>query len=392
MPTRTDRPSDAILLARSPQMARVPLRPLRAVLLIHLATVGLCRETSLIAAQGPGLSNGRFAEASACERPDSKTSLFETVPEDPEAATSGFTWPVAPPPRPGFLAVARDSIFGMSDPPPWRPLALGSVSEGWRDPWVPPPNGSSGALRKGWIGAPDGVSIRLFIATFAEDFRVVQGGNAYRSRFDLYTPLSRRLLVITSIPTINSNSPSFTLPTWDPGSSLGRVGRPPGRGTSFGDLTVTSRLMLAESQDFSLVAQLTAQAPTGSTSSGAGRAIITPGIQFWSDIGRRRALRGSFNVGSGLNGPGGGTTLLSQLAIGRTYTSHETPLIGDLTFYLAANVIDQISPTTLNTVTLGPGFRVHLGHEYNLLGAATIPVTAPFPYAVGCSIWFAKNF
>ena len=200
------------------------------------------------------------------------------------------------------------------------------------------------------------------------------------------------MLLITTIPYVNANSPSFNLGTSDFGSSGAATNQKNGRGTSFGDITLTPRVMLKETQDLSLSVQLAIQTPTGSTDSGAGRAILTPGVQFWQDIGRGFALRGGFNVGVGVNKPGTGTTLISQLAIGQTITPHDKPIFGDLTYYLALNASNQVAPTSLTTVTLGPGFRTHLGRNYYLLGALTVPVTAPHPYDESLTFWLMKTF
>ncbi len=316
---------------------------------------------------------------------------FET-PAQPVLAP--ITYPVRDRPR-GFFAVARESIFGPADNPPWTPLPLRTFfSEGWRDPWTAPPNGSGGAPRQGWIGAADGNFYRLYWLSYIEAFHTSGAPNGYTQRVNIYTPLSRRLLLITTIPSVNANTPSFNLGTADFGSSGASVRgqTPKGTGTSFGDLTITPRLMLKETQDLSLSVQLTVQIPTGRTGSGAGKAILSPGIQFWRDIGRGWAIRGGFNAGTGVNNAGRGETLVSQLAIGQTITAHDVPIFGDFTYYLATNVSNQIAPTSLTTVTLGPGYRTHLGHDWYSLGAVTVPVTGPHPFDESLTLWLMKTF
>ena len=296
--------------------------------------------------------------------------------------------------RPGFFEVARESIFDPADYAPWTPLSLRTFfSEGWRDAWIAPPNGSGGAPRQGWIGAADGNFYRLYWLSYIESFHTSGAPNGYTSRINIYTPLSRRLLLITTIPIVNANSPSFNLGTADFGSSGAAVnGMAKGTGTSFGDLTITPRFMLKETQDLSLSMQVTVQIPTGRTGSGAGKAIISPAIQFWRDIGGGWAIRGAVNSGTGTSNVSRGETIVSQLAIGRTITPHDTPIFGDLTFYLSTNVSNQIAPTALTTVTLGPGYRTHLGNDWYSLGAVTIPVTGPHPFDESLALWLMKTF
>ena len=143
--------------------------------------------------------------------------------------------------------------------------------------------------------------------------------------------MSRRLLILTKTPYVNASSPSLNLATWTFGTSGASTNRAAGRGTSFGDLTLTPRVMLAESQARSLSAEFTVQIPTGSTRSGAGRAILSPGVHFWADLGRRWSARGGFNVSEGVNRPGSGSTLTSQLAVGQTITPHDAQIFGDFT-------------------------------------------------------------
>ena len=331
--------------------------------------------------------------------PQPGASAFESPPAPGPAPGAGspFDGPLAYPirqRRPGFFEVARESIFGPADYAPWTPLPLGTFfSEGWRDAWIAPPNGSGGAPRQGWIGAADGNFYRLAWISYIESFHTSGAPNGYTSRINIYTPLSRRLLLITTIPTVNANSPSFNLGTADFGSSGAAVnGQFKGTGTSFGDITITPRFMLKETKDLSLSMQLTVQIPTGRTGSGAGKAIVSPGIQFWRDIGRGWAIRGAVNAGTGTSNVSRGETIVSQLAIGQTITPHDMPIFGDFTYYLATNISNQVAPNSLTTVTLGPGYRTHLGNDWYSLGAITIPVTGPHPFDESLALWLMKTF
>ena len=122
--------------------------------------------------------------------------------------------PTAPRVVQGVFGTIADSVFGHPDPDCWRPLPFSSLfSEGWNEAWVPSPNGSGGAPRQGWINAADGNMYRLWFFTFAEAFNQGPKGNAYLGAYTLYTPLSRRLLLITNIPFVLRNSAAAGCPS-----------------------------------------------------------------------------------------------------------------------------------------------------------------------------------
>ena len=77
---------------------------------------------------------------------------------------------------------------------------------------MPSPNGSGGAPRQGWINASDGNMYRLWFFTFGEAFNQGDKSNAYLGAYTLYTPLSRRLLLITNIPFVLRNNAGSGLP------------------------------------------------------------------------------------------------------------------------------------------------------------------------------------
>ena len=77
--------------------------------------------------------------------------------------------PTAPRVEMGLFDTITESIFGQPDPNTWRPLPLSTLfSEGWLEPWVPPPIGSGGAPRQGWINAVDGNPNSVWLFTFAD--------------------------------------------------------------------------------------------------------------------------------------------------------------------------------------------------------------------------------
>jgi hypothetical protein len=245
-----------------------------------------------------------------------------------------------------------ESICGKPDPDTWRPLPCSTLfSEGWLEPWVPSPNGSGGAPRQGWINAADGNFYRLWFFTFAQSFNQGSSSNAYLGAYTLYTPLSRRLLLITNIPFVERNVVTGGLPI--AGGPSGMTRRTTTRNqTTFGDLTFTPRVMLHETQDFSLTSELAVTVPTGNEPL-AGKTALTPAIGFWNNFAGRWVIRGAFGDLIPLGG-GGHDTLISQFALGCILTDHDVPLFGDFTLYVSAVADTPLSQGQRTNVTLTP--------------------------------------
>jgi hypothetical protein len=284
-----------------------------------------------------------------------------------------------------FSSVILESIFGQPDPDSWRPLPFSTLfSEGWLEPWVPSPNGSGGAPRQGWINAMDGNMYRLWFFTFAQAFNTAPLSNAYLGAYTLYTPLSRRLLLVTNIPFVVTNNASSGLPIINPAGPTATTRSQ----TTFGDISFTPRVLLHETQDFSLTSELAVTIPTG-RSPLEGKAALIPAIGFWSNFAGRWVIRGGTGVLIPTN-HGGGETLINQLAIGQTLTDHDVPLIGDFTYYLSAVVDTPLSNGADTSVTLTPGLRTHLGRDWYFLAGLPTPVTKQRIGEIGMIFWFMK--
>ena len=80
--------------------------------------------------------------------------------------------------------------------------------------------------RQGWINAADGNMYRLWFFTFGQAFNQGPKGNAYLGAYTLYTPLSRRLLLITNIPFVLRNNAGSGLPTINPSGLTAAVEGP----------------------------------------------------------------------------------------------------------------------------------------------------------------------
>jgi hypothetical protein len=286
----------------------------------------------------------------------------------------------------GIFDTITESVFGQPDPNTWRPLPLSTFfSEGWNEAWVPSPSGSGGAPRQGWINAMDGNFYRLWFFTFAQAFNSGPKGNAYLGAYTIFLPFSRRMDLIINVPFVLRNNTVSGQPI------IGPTGRPVQRTTShsgFGDITFTPRVLLHETQDFSLTAEVAVSTPTG-TEPLAGKALLTPAIGFWNNFAGRWVIRG----GVGCVIPtqrGGGETLISQLAVGQTLTAHDVPLFGDFTYYLSTVVHTPLSNGANTDVSLTPGIRTHLGRDWYFLAGLPIPVTKQRIADLGMIFWFMK--
>ena len=89
-------------------------------------------------------------------------------------------------------------------------------------------------------------------------------------------------------------------------------------------------------------------------------------------------------------GGGGTNTLISQLAIGRTFTEHDVRLFGDFTLYVSAVADTPLSHGQQTSATLTPGLRTHLGRDFYFLAGLPTPVTSQRIGDIGMILWFMK--
>jgi hypothetical protein len=94
------------------------------------------------------------------------------------------------------------------------------------------------------------------------------------------------------------------------------------------DVSFTPRVLLHETQDFSLTVDMTIVTPTGDDPL-AGKSALVPTLAFWHNIAGGWVIRGG--IGDLIPAEGDSTnTLIRQLAIGQTLTDRDAPLFGDL--------------------------------------------------------------
>ena len=288
----------------------------------------------------------------------------------------------------GCFDTIVESLCGKPDPNTWRPLTFSTLfSEGWNEAWVPSPNGSGGAPRQGWINAMDGNLYRLSFFTFAQAFNTQPKGNAYLGAYTILAPLNRRFEVIINIPfVIRNNDISGGLPIQNP---INATAKPLSTShTGFGDMSFTPRVLLHETKDFSLTGELAVVTPTGTPPISGNKTTLVPAFGIWTNVGGGWVVRGGLGLAIPTNGSG--DNLISQLAIGNTFTDHDVPLFGDFTLYLSAVANTPLGNGDLTSVTLTPGMRTHLGNDCYFLAGLPIPVTNERVGNIGMIFWFMK--
>ena len=324
----------------------------------------------------------------------SAAQVFEnmTAPEGVPVTGPTYYSPYGVAPTPsrvemGCLDTIVESLCGKPDPNTWRPLRFSTLfSEGWNEAWVPSPNGSGGAPRQGWINALDGNLYRLSFFTFAQAFNSQPKGNAYLGAYTILAPLNRRLELIINIPFVVRNNASSGLPILNPSNP--RATATTKSHSGFGDMSFTPRVLLHETKDFSLTSELAVVVPTGTEPLAGHTATLVPAFGLWSNIAGGWVIRGGLGLAIPMNGSG--DNLISQLAIGNTFTDHDVPLFGDFTVYLSSVVNTELANGNQTTVVLTPGMRTHLGHDCYFLAGLPIPVTEQRVGDIGMIFWFMK--
>ncbi len=286
-----------------------------------------------------------------------------------------------------FGQVILESIFGQPDADTWRPLPLSTLfSDGWHESWVPSPNGSGGAPRQGWINAADGNLYRLWFFTFAQGFNQAPKGNAYLGAYTLFAPLNRRMDLIINIPFVLRNNAVTGLPIIDPNNPT--TTKMSKSYSGFGDMSFTPRILVHETKDLSVTAELAITTPTGTQPLAGNTTLLTPAIAFWTNFSGGWVLRGGVGIAVPTNGSG--DNFISQLAIGQTLTGHDVPLFGDFTYYLSTVVNTPLSNGSQTSVTLTPGLRTHVGRDWYFLAGLPTPVTNARVAEIGMIFWFMK--
>jgi hypothetical protein len=134
--------------------------------------------------------------------------------------------------------------------------------------------------------------------------------------------------------------------------------------------------------------------PTGQTSTGSDRTVMIPYVAFYKDLWAGFSVRGAVGaeVPVDRNPNQRITTLTQSLAIGQTITSHDTPLFGDFTYYVCANVREDLNTGNTTFLSFTPGVRTHLGRDWFLLAGVEFPVTSNQGFRERFTVVLVKGF
>jgi hypothetical protein len=287
--------------------------------------------------------------------------------------------------------VVADSLWGKLDKKRWRPLSVTKLfTEGWNEAYEPVPHA---VPRQTWIGNADGAFYRLFV--LSGSYIGLNQGDASNFSSLLFTPLNRRLEIGWYLPW------RVAVPAAD-GS---------GQTAGFGDLTVTPRLMLHESERVSVTATTPVRLPTGDVPTGNGVTSVSPQIEFWTNPFSTTVIRGALgatvttglgaaslnvlaaNPWSGFNStPGPFDSVDARLAIGQYLTPSTGTFLGDTVVYLASNLHKGIEGERLTYLTVSPRFRTDLWQNWYFLGGVEVPVARPKPFEYSLTFQLIGNF
>ncbi len=245
----------------------------------------------------------------------------------------------------GCLAPAIASAQSQT----WTPLDNSAFASEFTQRWIPVPDGSSGAPRQGWLGAPDGFFTRE--VHLAYDFTDADGGDVDRVIARFNYPLSRRLWIGIEAPIYQQID---------------------GSGSGFGDVGVTAQVMLAETWDLSINAGLGFELPTGDDAIGAGEVFgVTPQINVWTDLGAGVSFRGRASYSSRDESGADGFGL--SLALGQTVTPASAEPLGQFTYSLALNWFEPDDAGD-SQVSLTPALRSRIQGNLFLLTGVEFPI------------------
>jgi hypothetical protein len=357
-----------------------------AALAVTLTFAGAARaQNPLPPLPAAGTPAARFAEVVDSATAPEVTPAPMTAPGPMYYPAYGAA-PTAPRVVTGIFDTITESLFGKPDPNTWRPLPLSTFfSEGWDEAWVPSPNGSGGAPRQGWINAMDGNLYRLWFFTFAQAFNSAPKGNAYLGSYTLLAPFNRRMELIINVPFIVRNNATSGLPILNPNNPTATVTK---SHSGFGDVSFTPRFLVYETKDFSLTTEMAVVTPTGNQPLAGNTTTLVPAFGVWNNFAGGWVIRGGLGLAIPMNGSG--DNLISQLAIGNTFTDHDVPLFGDFTCYLSTVVNTPLGKSDLTSVVLTPGMRTHLGNDWYFLAGLPIPLTNQRVGDIGMIFWFMK--
>ncbi len=231
----------------------------------------------------------------------------------------------------------------------WTPLEFDRFGDELTEKWIPVPNGDSGAPRQGWLATADGFFTRE--AHLAYDYVDGRGFDSHEVLARFNHPISRRLWAGIEVPFFQQS----------------------GSVRDFGDVTLTTLVMLHESRNVSINAGVGWRLPTGTVALGNQVFAAQPQLNFWSDVGSGFSLRG--RVGYEFANANRPDNFVLNATFGQTVTKHSDAPFGDLSWYLATNWREPTGGRGQSFVSLTPGMRTHVGGNLFLLAGVEFPVT-----------------
>ncbi len=354
-------------------LLRAVLRPLAACMLSGVLSGWLGTPT-------------RAQEAPAPPAPLDAAAVLGDVAAPPAVVAPALPPPVLVEnqPAPSVLGIIGASLFGeeVYDKNAWRPLSLSTFfTEGWNEPFVWAPVGSGGAARGGWINAFEGVFFRTWYVNFLYANNFDRGGTRFLSNYTLYAPMSRRFEFRIDVPFLVSTSKGGAEDTYH---------------THFGDLVITPRFLLSETQDFSQVVALNIRTPTGSTANGNGVTSLTAQYQFWANVAGPWVVRGGTGVMVPTSDTGARTNYFVDLGVGQYFARKEAAFFHDFYWYFVTNMnttLDNRGPNaTFVAFTPGVRFALTRDHLWHFLAAVEVPVTGPKAFDYQPILLLLKNY
>jgi hypothetical protein len=276
----------------------------------------------------------------------------------------------------GFFETIGKSMFGKQTEPEreWTPLTLGNIGEGWFEAWIAPPSPSGGSLRQGWANTYDAFFNRMIVGIYSLGMVGGTKRNEAAGILLYETPITRRYLFGISLPDSLQNETTPVL-------------------AGLGDTTIENRFILQETRNATLSFNLNGTIPTGNPALGGHQTTLAPYLSYFQGLGCGFSLRGTGGIDLPLAGPTDGiaATPFQQVGIGQTLTPHDVPFFGNFTYYLTANASEFLG-TRDATASLTPGFRMHLGRDYWLIGGVEVPVVGPRTFAEQLTFLLVKGF
>lgn len=254
-----------------------------------------------------------------------------------------------------FLGCSGAALAQDAPPPAdaptgeWTPLNIADFGNELGAKWIPVPNGDSGAPRQGWLATADGFFTRE--VHLAANYTSARGPDSGGVLARFHYPFTRRLWAGIEVPFFQNS----------------------GRSSNFGDVTLTTQVMLAERRNLSINGGVGWRLPTGSVRQGNNVFVAQPQLNIWTDVGRGFSLRGrvAYEFAS-RNQP---DNFVLNAAVGQTITPHSRAPLGDLTWYVAANWREPTTGRGNSFVSITPGMRTHVGNNLFVLAGVEFPVT-----------------